>query len=53
MNRVKITDADRQLLRETFETTILQQWAAQCGKECAQQYNETIGKVLGLRAPVK
>jgi hypothetical protein len=30
---------------------VLAGWAKRCGAECAKEWNETVGKTLGLQAP--
>lgn len=32
---------------------VLARWAERCGEECANNWNETVGKVLGLTASTK
>ena len=34
-----------------IEGAVLAGWAKRCGAECAREWNETVGKVLGLKAP--
>ncbi|MEO1687618.1 MAG: TRAP transporter substrate-binding protein [Pseudomonadota bacterium] len=45
-------DAEDQALlaRITAEVTV-PRWAERCGAECAQEWNDTIGKVIGVEAP--
>ena len=38
-------------MREVMASSVLKNWAKRCGTACAQQWNETIGKVVGLEAP--
>lgn len=47
MSLVEIEDSDRALLSQTFADKILPGWAEQCGSDCATQWNETIGKIVG------
>jgi hypothetical protein len=30
---------------------VLAGWAKRCGAECAKEWNDTVGKTLGLKAP--
>jgi TRAP-type C4-dicarboxylate transport system substrate-binding protein len=46
---VKPTEADAH--KKLVEGTVLAGWAKRCGVECAKEWNETVGKVLGLKAP--
>lgn len=51
MIRVDASEADLELRRTIMLETVLPRWAKRCGNECAQQFNDTIGKVNGLVAP--
>ena len=51
MIRVDASEADLELRRTIMLETVLPRWAKRCGNECAQQFNDTIGKVNGLSAP--
>ena len=46
---VKPEEADAH--KKLVEGGVLAGWAKRCGAECAREWNETVGKVLGLRAP--
>jgi hypothetical protein len=37
--------------KKLVEGAVLAGWAKRCGAECAREWNETVGKVLGLTAP--
>ncbi len=37
--------------KKLVEGAVLAGWAKRCGVECAKEWNETVGKVLGLKAP--
>jgi hypothetical protein len=39
--------------KKLVEESVLAGWAKRCGAECAKEWNETVGKALGLTAPVK
>ncbi|MEM0923865.1 MAG: TRAP transporter substrate-binding protein [Pseudomonadota bacterium] len=46
--------ADDLALRDKIATdVVLARWADRCGSECAANWNETVGKVLGLEAAEK
>jgi TRAP-type C4-dicarboxylate transport system substrate-binding protein len=51
MKRVDASAEDLKLLRQIMLDTVLPKWAERCGATCAQQFNDTIGKVNGLFAP--
>ena len=41
-------------LRDTIATdVVLARWAKRCGAECAENWNETVGQILGLTAAAK
>ena len=41
------TDTHKKLV----EGAVLAGWAKRCGAECAKEWNDTVGKALGLKAP--
>ena len=51
MTLVPVSDADRAKLREIMETVIVPNWAERCGSDCVERWNETVGKVVGMKAP--
>lgn len=53
MARHNASAADIALLKKVMLETVIPRWAERCGAECAKKYNDTIGKVTGLMAPVK
>jgi TRAP-type transport system periplasmic protein len=38
--------------KKLVEGAVLAGWAKRCGAECAKEWNETVGKALGLQAPL-
>ena len=48
---VQVSDEDAQAHKKLVETAVLAGWAKRCGAECAKEWNETVGKTLGLTAP--
>ena len=44
------TAADQKMLKEIAEKVVLKRWAKRCGKACAEEWNGTIGKIVGLKA---
>ena len=53
MKLVEPSAADLEARDKIAEEVILARWAERCGKECADQWNEVIGPILGLKATVK
>lgn len=53
MARHNPSAADRETLKRVMLETVIPRWAERCGAECAKKFNDTIGKVTGLTAPVK
>jgi TRAP-type C4-dicarboxylate transport system substrate-binding protein len=37
--------------KKLVEGTVLAGWAKRCGADCAKEWNETVGKTLGLKTP--
>jgi hypothetical protein len=37
--------------KKLVEGAVLAGWAKRCGSACAKEWNETVGKALGLTAP--
>lgn len=53
MVAVELNDEDNELVKVAVNDFVLKRWAERCGKECAMEWNDTIGKVLGVQAPVE
>ena len=51
MTLIPVSDADRSEHKKLMETRVLAGWAKRCGSACAKEWNETVGKVVGLQAP--
>jgi TRAP-type C4-dicarboxylate transport system substrate-binding protein len=47
----KVQASDEANRRKALEMTVLPKWAARCGSACAAQWNKTVGKMVGLKAP--
>lgn len=47
---VEPTDADRALLKKITAETVVPKWAARCSAECVKEFNDTIGKIVGITA---
>ena len=53
MTLVEPSEADL-ALRDTIATdVVLSRWAERCGEDCAANWNETVGPILGLTAAVQ
>ncbi len=52
MKPVEPGDADKAQLKQIVTDFVLKRFAKRCGKACAEQWNATVGKVAGLKAPL-
>src|SRR5690606_9665769 len=52
MKLVEPTPSDHELLKKITAETVVPKWAARCSTQCVADFNDTIGKLLGL-APTK
>ena len=50
MTLVEPSDADLAARDDIAKNVVLARWAERCGEECAAQWNDTVGKVLGMTA---
>ena len=41
---------DQKMLADIAQNVVLKRWAKRCGKACADEWNATIGKVVGMTA---
>ena len=48
---VPVKPEEAQTHKQLVEGVVLAGWAKRCGVECAKEWNETVGKVLTLKAP--
>jgi len=48
---VPVKPAEAEQHKRLVETAVLAGWAKRCGAECAAEWNNTVGKALGLKAP--
>jgi TRAP-type transport system periplasmic protein len=48
---VPVKPAEAELHKKLVEGAVLAGFAKRCGAECAAEWNNTVGKALGLRAP--
>lgn len=44
------TEADRQLLKKLTADAVVPKWAKRCSADCVKDFNDTIGKKLGITA---
>jgi TRAP-type C4-dicarboxylate transport system substrate-binding protein len=49
---VPVKPAEAEQHKKLVEGAVLAGWAKRCGAECAAEWNNTVGKALGLKAPV-
>ena len=47
---VEPSAADQAKIKEIVSDFVLKRWADRCGKKCADEWNATVGKHLGLNA---
>jgi hypothetical protein len=52
MTLVPISDADKEKHAQMMQDVVLVEWAKRCGKECAAEWNATVGEVVGLEIPL-
>jgi hypothetical protein len=53
MTIVPVKPEELELHKKLVEGAVLAGWAKRCGADCVKEWNETVGKTLGLTAPVK
>lgn len=52
MTNVPVSDADKETHKQLMQDVVLVEWGKRCGKDCAAEWNETVGKVVGLQIPL-
>lgn len=52
MTLVELSADDRERAQAILRESVLPAWAERCGSECAREWNETVGQVVGVEAPV-
>lgn len=50
---LQVSSAEADTHKKLVEGAVLAGWAKRCGPECAKEWNETVGKALGLTAPTQ
>lgn len=53
MKPVEQSDADKAKLKSIVKDFVLKRFAKRCGKECAEKWNATVGKIAGVEAPLQ
>ena len=53
MTIVPVRPEEEATHRRLVEGAVLANWARRCGAECAREWNETVGRALGLAAPAR
>jgi TRAP-type C4-dicarboxylate transport system substrate-binding protein len=48
---VEANAADKAELRQIVENYVLKRWAERCGSACTKEWNDTVGRVVDLKAP--
>jgi len=52
MTLVELSPEDRERAQSILRDHVVAAWADRCGSECAEVWNETVGQVVGVEAPV-
>jgi TRAP-type C4-dicarboxylate transport system substrate-binding protein len=52
MTLVPIGDADKEKHEQMMQDVVLVEWAKRCGADCAAEWNDTVGQVVGLQIPL-
>jgi TRAP-type C4-dicarboxylate transport system substrate-binding protein len=47
---VPVSAEDEPEIKRVISDVVLKNWAARCGEDCTKEWNETVGKALGLTA---
>ncbi|MEM7375940.1 MAG: TRAP transporter substrate-binding protein [Pseudomonadota bacterium] len=50
MTPIEPNAADQALLKKIAAETVVPRWAARCGQACAEEWNATIGQLIGITA---
>jgi TRAP-type C4-dicarboxylate transport system substrate-binding protein len=50
MTLVPVSDKDRETLGRVLREVVVPKWAARCGAECVQEWNATVGAIVGITA---
>jgi TRAP-type C4-dicarboxylate transport system substrate-binding protein len=52
MNLVPVSDEDKEKHKQLMQEVVLVEWGKRCGRDCAQEWNETVGQLVGLEIPL-
>ncbi len=52
MTIVPVSEADKGVHKTLMQDVVLVNWGKRCGKACAKEWNETVGKVINLTIPL-
>jgi TRAP-type C4-dicarboxylate transport system substrate-binding protein len=52
MTIATVSDADKAAHKELMQNVVLVEWGKRCGKACAEEWNNTVGPVIGLQIPL-
>jgi hypothetical protein len=52
MTIVPVLESDKTLHKDLMENVVLLEWARRCGQDCAAEWNDTVGPVVGLQIPL-
>ena len=52
MTPVEPNAEDQAQLEGIVQDFVVKRWAERCGKECAKEWNDTVGKVVNMQAPM-
>lgn len=52
MTIVPVSDPDKELHKKLMQDIVLVNWGKRCGKDCAAEWNDMIGKVVGMEIPL-
>ena len=52
MTIVPVTEADQVVHKGLMQDVVLVEWGKRCGRDCAAEWNDTIGPVVGLQIPL-
>lgn len=50
MTLVPVSDGDRKVLDRVLREVVVPKWAARCGAACVEEWNRTVGAILGISA---
>lgn len=51
MTIVEFADADREVLHALLQDVVIRSWSQRCGPKCTEDFNSTVGQVIGITVP--